>query len=445
MNTDIPQRHVRRLMAMTPAQQRAWIRKCRPQDLLVMDAAFEAWAEAGQIAPSSEGWRVWLMMAGRGYGKTRAGAEWVHQLAMMGDKRIALVGATIDEARGIMVEGVSGLIGIARRKRVKIKWEPGLKRLTWPRGSVAELFSGDSPEGLRGPEHDFAWCDELAKWRHPKAAWDNMQMGLRRGVRARALITTTPRPIPLLDSLRRDPWTVETGGRTGDNINLPINFIEVMMTTYGSSRTGRQELLGEYFAEAEGSLFPRVLIERCRTEPPDAFDKIVVGVDPPIKGAAGQGEVHHGDACGIVVAGRSEGKIYVLADCSIEGASPERWARAVAEAAEQWNACVVVAEANQGGAMVESVLKAAETRLPVRLVHASQGKAARAEPVATRFEVGRAFLCGTFVELEAELAGISSGAPYQGPGRSPDRADAMVWAVTELSETRSGVPRIRML
>jgi phage terminase large subunit-like protein len=143
---------------MTPAQQRAWIKNCRPQDLLAMDAAFEAWAEAGQIPPSSEGWRVWLMMAGRGYGKTRAGAEWIHQLAMTGDKRIALVGATIDEARGIMVEGVSGLIGIARRKRVKIKWEPGLKRLTWPRGSVAELFSGDSPEGLRGPEHDFAWC-----------------------------------------------------------------------------------------------------------------------------------------------------------------------------------------------------------------------------------------------------------------------------------------------
>jgi phage terminase large subunit-like protein len=158
VNHDIPQRYIRRLLSMTPAQQRAWIKNCRPQDLLAMDAAFEAWAEAGQIAPSSEGWRVWLMMAGRGYGKTRAGAEWIHQLAMAGDKRIALVGATIDEARGIMVEGVSGLIGIARRKRVKIKWEPGLKRLTWPRGSVAELFSGDSPEGLRGPEHDFAWC-----------------------------------------------------------------------------------------------------------------------------------------------------------------------------------------------------------------------------------------------------------------------------------------------
>lgn len=270
-------------------------------------------------------------------------------------------------------------------------------------------------------------------------------MGLRRGVRARALVTTTPRPIPLLDRLRRDPWTVETGGKTGDNINLPENFIEVMMATYGTTRTVRQELFGEYMAEAEGSLFPRALIERCRAEPPDAYDKIVVGVDPPASGAATAGEEHRGDACGIVVAGRSEGKVYVLADCSIKGASPERWARAVAAAAEQWNAGIVVAEANQGGAMVESVLKAAETRLPVRLVHASSGKVARAEPVSLRFEVGRAYFCGTFVELEAELAGMCPGAPYQGPGRSPDRADALVWALTELSESKSGVPRIRML
>ena len=160
MNIDIPQRYVKRLLGMTPEEQRAWLKKCLPKDMLEIDAAFEAWAAEGQLPPSSEGWRVWLMMAGRGFGKTRAGAEWIHQLAMMGDKRIALVGATIDEARGIMVEGVSGLLAIARRKRVKVKWEPGLKRLTWPRGSVAELFSGESPDGLRGPEHDFAWCPD---------------------------------------------------------------------------------------------------------------------------------------------------------------------------------------------------------------------------------------------------------------------------------------------
>ena len=158
MNIDIPQDRVRRLAALSPDEQRAWLKKCLPQDLLTIDAAFEAWAADGQLEPSSEGWRVWLMMAGRGFGKTRAGAEWIFQLAMQGDKRIALVGATIDEARGIMVEGVSGLLGIARRKRVKVKWEPGRSRLTWPRGSVAQLFSGESPDGLRGPEHDFAWC-----------------------------------------------------------------------------------------------------------------------------------------------------------------------------------------------------------------------------------------------------------------------------------------------
>ena len=222
----LPPEQVRLFLSLSAQQQEALIADLSPADLLRLDADFEFWAHRGQLAPSSEGWRVWLMMAGRGFGKTRAGAEWIHQLAMGGDKRIALVGATIDEARGIMVEGVSGLLSIARRKRIKVKWEPGLKRLTWPRGSVAELFSGESPDGLRGPEHDFAWCDELAKWRHPKAAWDALSMGLRRGPRPRALVTTTPRPIALLDTLRRDPWTVETGGRTGDNINLPENFAE---------------------------------------------------------------------------------------------------------------------------------------------------------------------------------------------------------------------------
>ena len=202
-------------------QQQKMIADMSLADLLRLDADFEFWAHQGQFAPQAEGWRVWLMMAGRGFGKTRAGAEWIHQLAMTGGKRIALVGATIDEARAIMVEGVSGLLSIAGQRRVKVKWEPGCKRLIWPRGSVAELFSGESPDGLRGPEHDFAWCDELAKWRQPKAAWDNLSMGLRRGPRPRALVTTTPRPIPLLDTLRREPWTVETGGRTGDNVNLP--------------------------------------------------------------------------------------------------------------------------------------------------------------------------------------------------------------------------------
>ena len=451
MRTDVPRAWMEQLAYRSEAEQRAFLAKCRPEDLLALDGMFETWATNGQLPPGGEGWRVWLMMAGRGYGKTRAGAEWIHQLALTGKRRIALVGGSLDEARAIMIEGVSGLLGIARRHRVRVTWEPSLRRLSWPQGSVATLYSGDHPDGLRGPEHDFAWCDELAKWREAEGAWDNLQMGLRRGARPRALVTTTPRVMELLTRLQADPWTVATGGRTGDNINLPRSFVEVMMATYGGTRKGRQELDGELMAEAEGSLWPRELIERCRvlrdgsstgSAPPQderSYDRVVVGVDPP----AGRGEGC--DACGIVVAGRRDGRLYVLADASVQGVSPERWARSVAGAAEAWGASLVVAEANQGGAMVASVLKAADAGLRVKLVHASRGKVARAEPVATRFEAGKAFFAGVFPELEAELSGLAVGGSYEGPGRSPDRADAMVWALTELGETRSGLPRVRAL
>lgn len=452
MKPNLGPRDALRLSRMSPEELQEFLSKCRPRDLLLIDAAFEMWASKGQIAPSEDGWRVWLMMAGRGFGKTRAGAEWVHNIAMTGRKQIALVAASIDEARGVMVEGVSGLLSIARRHRVGIKWEPSLGRLRWPKGSVATLFSGDHADGLRGPEFHFAWADELAKWRQAEAAWDNLQMGLRAGPRARALVTTTPRPMRLLERIMRDPWTVKTGGKTDENVSLSKEFVDVMTATYGGSRIGRQELDGELMTEAEGSLFPRRLLEGCRVgplsplacgespSPPkggEGFDRVVVGVDPPASA--------DGDACGIVVAGRRDGKLYVLADCSVEGASPERWASAVARAAKDWGASHVVAEANQGGAMVASVLKAADAGLKVKLVHASRGKVARAEPVAIRFETGRAFLAGTFPELEAELAGLMVGGGYEGPSRSPDRADACVWALTELSETRSGVPKVRML
>jgi phage terminase large subunit-like protein len=311
--------------------------------------------------------------------------------------------------------------------------------LKWPNGSEAQLFSGDNADGLRGPEHDFAWCDELAKWGEADTAWDNLQLGLRRGRRPRALITTTPRSIPLLTRILADPWAVTTRGRTSDNVNLDERFVEVMTATYGGTRLGRQELDGELIEDVEGSLWPRELIERAREEAPGQFDRIVVGVDPP----AGAGEGC--DACGIVVAGRAEGRLYVLADESCQGLSPDGWANRVAASVARWDADIVVAEANNGGTMVGSVLQAAEVGVRVKLVHASRGKAARAEPIALRFESGRAFFAGSFPELEDELAGLTAGGGYEGPTRSPDRADAMVWALTELSETRSGVPRVRML
>ncbi len=318
-----------------------------PIDLLKLDARFEPWAHEGQLPPEGEGWRVWLMMAGRGFGKTRAGAEWVHALAnAKRGVRIALVGATMHEARSIMVEGVSGLLRVAKLNGERLVWEPSLGKLRWRNGSEAQLFSGENPDGLRGPEHDFAWADELAKWAQPEDAWSNLQMGLRRGPRARALITTTPRSMSLLERIRDDKWTVMTSGRTDENINLDDRYVEVMTATYGGTRLGRQELDGELIADVEGSLWPRDLIERSRVDRPPVFDRIVVGVDPP----AGVGEGC--DACGIVVAGRSEGRLYVIADESCQGLSPDGWSRRVAAAVARWDADMVVAEANNGGAMV---------------------------------------------------------------------------------------------
>ena len=416
------------------------IREMSPRDLLRVDTCFEAWAHESQLPPTAEGWRVWLMMAGRGFGKTRAGAEWVHGMAnSRPGMRIALVGATMADARTIMVEGVSGLLAVARLHRQKLSWEPSLGRLRWPNGSEAQLFSGDNADGLRGPEHDLAWCDELAKWGEAEAAWDNLQFGLRRGRRARAVVTTTPRSIDLLQRIKADPWSVVTTGRTSDNVNLDEKFVDVMTATYGGTRLGRQELEGELIEDVEGSLWPRELIDRARADRPDQFERVVVGVDPPA--GAGPGS----DACGIVVAGRSEGRLYVLADESCQGLSPEGWANRVAAAVTRWGADIVVAEANNGGAMVGSVLKAAEVGVRVHLVHASKGKAARAEPIALRFENCRAFFAGNFPKLEDELSRLTAGGGYEMPSRSPDRADAMVWALTELSETRSGVPRVRRL
>jgi phage terminase large subunit-like protein len=432
-----------RLRDADAEEQRRIILSMTPADLTALDAWFEYWAHRNQLPPGDSGWRVWLMMAGRGFGKTRAGAEWIHGLAnARPGSRIALVGATIHEARSIMVEGVSGLLSVARNHRRRIEWEPSLGRLSWPNGSEARLFSGDHADGLRGPEHDFAWCDELAKWREAEGAWMNMQMGLRRGPRPRALVTTTPRPMELLKRMMAEPSTVTTHGRTRDNINLDEKTIEVLTATYGGTRIGAQELDGVLLHDVEGALWTREVIERSfdtpfrqgstatQDERNAAFDRIVVGVDPPA--GAGEGS----DACGIVVCGSRGDALYVLEDSTVRGLSPEGWASRVAAAAMRWDTAQVVAEANNGGAMVESVLKAADLGLRVRLVHASRGKSARAEPIALKFEAGKAFFAGAFPELEAG---------YEGPGRSPDRADAMVWAMTVLSETRSGVPRVRRL
>lgn len=396
------------------------------------------WRRADQCEPDAP-WRIWLVLAGRGYGKTRMGAEWVHERALaVPGCRIAMVGGNIGEARAVMVEGESGLLSLYGG--AVIDWQPSLKRCIWPNGSQATLFSAAEPDSLRGPQHEFAWADEIAKWHSGITAWNNLRMGMRLGALPQIIATTTPRPVPLVRQLIKEKGVVITRGRTTDNrAHLPPDFLSAMRGLYAGTRLGRQELEGELIEDLQGALWSRAMIEGARIKTPPDMQRIVVGVDPPVSSS--------GDACGIIVVGRgTDDTAYLLADCSVEGASPETWARAVSAAAQEWQADRVVAEANQGGAMVESTLRAANIAMPVKLVYASRGKSARAEPAAALFEAGRAYFAGSFPALEDQLCGMISGGEYEGPGRSPDRADAAVWALTELmlGKTTAG-PRVRVM
>lgn len=429
-------RALRWLASVPPAAGARLVARLTDESLGEWERAWDMWAHGGQLPPPGD-WRVWLMQAGRGFGKTRAGAEWVSAMARaVPDARIALVGATIEDARRVMVEGPSGLIAVARANETVV-WRPTVGEVRFPNGASAQVYSAAAPEKLRGPEHHFAWADELAKWAAP-AAWDNLMMGLRLGERPRALVTTTPRGTALMRQVADGRDTATTRGATRDNPHLSAAFVAAMQDSYGGTRLGRQELDGELIGDVAGALWPRALIERQRTAQAPDLTRVVVGVDPP----AGV----DGDACGIVAAGVGrDGHGYVIEDASVVGASPERWARAVAACAQRVRAERVIAEANQGGAMVEQVLRAAEATLPIRLVHASRGKSARAEPVAALYEAGRVWHVRAFPALEDELAGLVAGGGYEGPGRSPDRADACVWALTALMLDRQGEVRVRAM
>ncbi|MBO9669961.1 MAG: DNA-packaging protein [Sphingobium sp.] len=399
-------------------------------------------ARPNQLPPAGD-WSTWLIMAGRGFGKTRAGAEWVRGVAEHdGAARIALVGASLHDARSIMVEGESGLLAVAPADW-RPQWLPSLRELRWPNGARAQIFGAADPETLRGPQHSHGWADEIGKWPHGIAAWDNLAMGMRLGSRPRIVATTTPRATPLVVRLAADPGLVVTRGRTRDNdANLPAAFLAEMERGFAGTRLGRQELDGELLLDIEGALWTRALIEQCRhlgaAPGRDALVRVVVGVDPPARAS--------GDACGIVAVGRDRcGMAYVLEDATIEGASPERWARRVAETAARWQADRVVAEANNGGDMVAAVLRAADIALPVKMVHASRGKTARAEPVAALYEAGHVRHAANMSALEDQLCGLTINGVYEGPGRSPDRADALVWALTEISLSHSGNARLRSL
>lgn len=402
-------------------------------------------ARKNQLPPEGD-WRIWMILAGRGFGKTRSGAEWVRMIADANpDARIALVSSSLAEARAVMVEGESGLLAICRPGH-KPQFEPSLHRIRFRSGAQAQLFSAAEPEGLRGPQHSHAWCDEIGKWplAHQRATrcWDNLLLGLRLGKDPRIAVTTTPRAVPLVQRLVAQAAAggevTITHGTTSDNTeNLPARFIDAITSEFSGTRLARQEIDGELLEDIEGALWTRSLLEQAREQgavPEHA--RVVVAIDPPA--SAG------GDECGIVVAALGvDGIARLLADASLGGAAPAGWARRVAEAAREWGADRVVAEANQGGAMVESVLRAADQALPVKLVHAARGKVARAEPVAALYAAGRVRHVGVFARLEDQLCGLLAGGTYAGPGRSPDRADALVWAMTELMLGRTARPSVR--
>jgi phage terminase large subunit-like protein len=424
------------LADLPPAVLKRLIDKCDGVELEMLRRDWHFWSLDGQRA-RAEDWRIWLVMAGRGFGKTRIGAEWVRALAQSQPKiRIALVAATLAEARSVMVEGESGILSVCTAREMPV-WSPSRALLEWKNGSRAQIYSGESPEGLRGPQHHYAWCDEIAKWVHSQATWDNLQMGLRLGQRPRTLVTTTPRPVELMRRLLAQAEVV-TRGRTRDNVHLPKAFVTAMTQDYGGTQLGRQELEGELIEDVAGALWNRALIESVRVKACPPVRRVVIGVDPP----AGVGC----DACGIVaVALGNDGMAYVIEDASVVGATPDGWARAVAACAQRNAADKVVAEANNGGAMVESVLRSADCAMPIKRVHATRGKAARAEPVAALYGMGKAFHVGsTFAALEDELCGLVKGGGYHGPGNSPDRADALVWAMHELMLGQGArVPRVR--
>ncbi|WP_449096553.1 DNA-packaging protein [Rhizobium sp. 21-4511-3d] len=401
--------------------------------------ALRDWALAGrleQMAPDGD-WRTWLLLGGRGSGKTRAGAEWVHGLASAGqrsDLRIALVAETLGDAREVMIDGISGICRIARRNRPD--FEISRRRLVWPNGAVAQVFSSEDPESLRGPQFHLAWCDELAKWKHGQETWDMLQFSLRLGTAPRQLVTTTPRPVPLLKALIADEGTrLARISTLANRANLAPGFIDALSARYGGTRLGRQELDGELIEDRDDGLWKRGQIEALVTRAIGALRRIVVAVDPPAAAGAAS-------CCGIVVAGLDvSGRAVVLADCSVEGLSPAGWAGAVVRAYHRFGADRVIAEINQGGDMVSAMLKSIDATLPVSNVRATRGKFLRAEPAAALYEQGRVVHAGRFTALEDQMCDF--GPDGLSNGRSPDRLDALVWALTALVLDGGGEPRVR--
>lgn len=398
-------------------------------DLILASWAFRAHRK--QREPTKP-YRTWLFLGGRGAGKTRAGAEWLVSRVRTGE-RLALIGPTLHDVREVMVEGPSGLLAVSRERGVR--WEASRRRLVWNGGGVAYAFSAEDPDSLRGPQFHHAWADEFCAWKKPAETLAMLRFGLRLGAAPQLMVSTTPRPIPALKALMAQPGVVTERAPTSINAaNLSPDFVADLTAVYGGTRLAAQELDGLVVEDLEGALWRLADLERARGAAPARFDRVVVGLDPPITAT--------GDACGIVVCGLAGGRGYVLADRSARGLSPLAWAGRAVRTARDFDADLIVAEANQGGEMVGECLRIGGADRPVKLVHATRGKRARAEPVAALYEQGRVVHCGLFPALEEEMLALGTAAQ----AGSPDRADALVWALGELmlGARREG-PRVMVL
>jgi phage terminase large subunit-like protein len=409
------------LAALPDADRIAALSELSTSEYEALQFDWKFWARPNQLAPQIS-WATWLILAGRGWGKTRTGAEWVRdQIEFQGKRRFAFVGATSGDARDIMIEGESGILSVSP-PWFRPRYLPSKRRLVWPNGAQATVYSADEPDRLRGPNHDAAWADELASWRYP-AAWDMLLLGLRIGKHPQVCVTTTPKPVKHIKDLIKKKGVAITKGTTYENLaNLAPQFREEILALYENTRLGRQEIFAEIIDDAPGALWHRDQIEKYRIARfnRDKLRKIVVGVDPEVSSKEESAET------GIVVCGEGEdSEGYVIDDMTVRG-TPHTWASQAVAAYHKYKANCIVAEINQGGEMVEYTIHTIDKDVPVETVHATRGKYTRAEPVASLAEKGKIHHIGLFAQLEDQLCQWTPG------DASPDRLDAMVWGFTHL-------------
>jgi phage terminase large subunit-like protein len=422
-------------------RQKAFLDQLEPSHARLVREGWVHWARTSQLPPAWD-WRTWLILGGRGSGKTRAAAEWVrNMIETQNCSRMALIGPTFADVRDVMIEGNSGLMAISSYGN-RPKYEVSRRRIIWPNGGMALVFSAEDPDSMRGPQFDGAWGDELAAWPYPEATLNTLRPAMRLGQDPRLVLSTTPRPIPILKALLADPKCATTRSATRDNTrNLSRGFLEDLEAAWSGSIWARQELDGEIIEDPQGALWKRADIAEARQRGQNDWpiDRIIVAVDPPVSVGP------KADTCGIIVAGAGgqgrERKARILADCSIQGGSPQEWAQAVARAYTQFRANGIVAEANQGGEMVRSMLALASPMASIRLVHASTGKRARAEPITLLYSQGRVSHGAHFRELEDQMCSFGADG-FKG---SPDRVDALVWALTDLVLDAATPPSARSL